>query len=238
MCIQRGVMRALDKGFVVRIARGSGDRAGTTVTLGKMRRPGILSLVTIAAGLSALAVGCTHGIAHSQGAMCRRLAQPSDRVEASENPSNGESTSIASAAELDASATQDARPMSVEQCPAFRNIAEAIWTEDFGSAPVLAQFTEVKFPEPEVVPPPQGVPSEKKRGGPKSVASPSGGPAITLHADNLDIRKALEMVSRQANMNILVSPGVKRHGHAGYSREDGGRRSASHRHAVPLGNPA
>ena len=55
---------------------------------------------------------------------------------------------------------------------------------------------------------PQGVPGEKQQGGPKSVASPSGGSPITLHADNLDIRKALEMVSRQANMNILVSPGV------------------------------
>ena len=50
------------RSFVVRIAWGSGDRAETTVILGKMRRLGILSLVTIAAGLCVLAVGCTHGI--------------------------------------------------------------------------------------------------------------------------------------------------------------------------------
>lgn len=30
---------------------------------------------------------------------------------------------------------------------------------------------------------------------------------MTLHMDDLDVRKALEMLSRQTNMNILVSPG-------------------------------
>ena len=40
-------------------------------------------------------------------------------------------------------------------------------------------------------------------------SSNSGGKtSISLHADDLDVRKALEMISRQANMNILVSPGV------------------------------
>ena len=111
-------------------------------------------------------------------------------------------------AKLDASAVQNARPISAEQCPSVPQRCRGDLDRGFRAAPVLAQFTEVKFPEPEVVPLPQGVPSEKKPGGPKSAASPSGGPLITLHADNLDVRKALEMVSRQAKMNILVSPGV------------------------------
>jgi type IV pilus secretin PilQ/predicted competence protein len=43
---------------------------------------------------------------------------------------------------------------------------------------------------------------------PGSRAKPSGAALITLHADNLDVRKALEIVSRQARMNILVASGV------------------------------
>ncbi len=31
---------------------------------------------------------------------------------------------------------------------------------------------------------------------------------VTIHVDNMEVRKTLEMLSRQANMNILVSPGV------------------------------
>ena len=191
---------------MVRFARDNGNRTGTIVTLGKMRRPGILSLVTIAAGLSALAIGCTNGTGVRK-ANVPPVASPSDQVEIPH-------TLPTATAELLPPANwmrrrrRTARPISAEQCPTFRNAAEAIWTEDSGAAPVLAQFTEVKFPEAEVVPLPQGTPSEKKQSGPKSVASPSGGLSITLHADNLDIRKALEMVSRQANMNILVSPGV------------------------------
>jgi type IV pilus secretin PilQ/predicted competence protein len=41
-----------------------------------------------------------------------------------------------------------------------------------------------------------------------STTLPDGTPAVTLHMDNLDVRKALEILSRQAAVNILVSPGV------------------------------
>src|SRR5437016_3457772 len=33
-------------------------------------------------------------------------------------------------------------------------------------------------------------------------------PPITLHLDDVEIRKALELLSREAKLNILVSPGV------------------------------
>ncbi len=39
-------------------------------------------------------------------------------------------------------------------------------------------------------------------------ATPLRNPPITLHVDNMEVRKTLEMLSRQANLNILVSPGV------------------------------
>jgi general secretion pathway protein D len=56
---------------------------------------------------------------------------------------------------------------------------------------------------------PEGAAVETKSNGAKSVASLSGGTPITLHVANLDVRNVLETLSRQANMNILVSPGVK-----------------------------
>ncbi len=37
---------------------------------------------------------------------------------------------------------------------------------------------------------------------------PNGSTLVTLHMDDLDVRKALEVLSRQAGVNILVSPGV------------------------------
>ncbi|MCD4728415.1 MAG: hypothetical protein K8R46_12180, partial [Pirellulales bacterium] len=47
---------------------------------------------------------------------------------------------------------------------------------------------------------------------PTNAAKPSflgkGEKPITLHVDDLDVRKALEILSRQADMSILVSPGV------------------------------
>ncbi len=63
-------------------------------------------------------------------------------------------------------------------------------------------------PQPETVPLPQGVPSLPPVKTPNVAAKPSGSALITLHADNLDVRKALEIVSRQAKMNILVAPSV------------------------------
>ncbi|MBN1395742.1 MAG: hypothetical protein JW959_12030 [Pirellulales bacterium] len=69
-------------------------------------------------------------------------------------------------------------------------------------------------PMPEEVPLPQGAPSETSSDAVApayTVQSPktSGGERlITMHVDNLDVRKALEILSRQANMSILVSPGV------------------------------
>ncbi len=38
--------------------------------------------------------------------------------------------------------------------------------------------------------------------------APDATELVTLHMDDLDVRKALEMLSRQAGVNILVSPGV------------------------------
>ena len=58
------------------------------------------------------------------------------------------------------------------------------------------------------MPPPQGAPAAGQSGKAQRASSPGGGATITLHADNLDVRKALEMVSRQAKTSILVSSGV------------------------------
>ena len=66
---------------------------------------------------------------------------------------------------------------------------------------------------PEEVPAPRGVPDRLPEFGdpsypPEPRPFPGGSKLVTLHVDNLDVRKALEILSRQANMSIVVSPGV------------------------------
>lgn len=79
-------------------------------------------------------------------------------------------------------------------------------------APSMGPSVKVEVVEPpEVVPVPQGVSSQQQPGSPgpvKLLPPPSGAGPITLHVDDLDVRKALEILSREAKVNILVSPGV------------------------------
>ena len=65
-------------------------------------------------------------------------------------------------------------------------------------------------PDPEPIAAPLGSPQDPQDTSASTNRPewPDSGAAITLHADDLDVRKALEIVSRQAKMNILVSPGV------------------------------
>ena len=63
---------------------------------------------------------------------------------------------------------------------------------------------------PETVPLPQETASEAKTGPLGAVPQPSQGDdsLITLHADELDVRKVLEMLSRQGNVGMALSPSV------------------------------
>jgi type IV pilus secretin PilQ/predicted competence protein len=63
---------------------------------------------------------------------------------------------------------------------------------------------------PEVVPLPNAaMPVEPPVAAPNAPLPAVGNKLITMHVDDLEIRKALEILSRQANLSILVSPGVK-----------------------------
>jgi len=94
--------------------------------------------------------------------------------------------------------------------------AEPIPT-DAPARPSQGVLTAPEAPSPEEVPLPQGVPAvpaEKPSGmadptySVKPPTTTGGEKLITLHVDDLDVRKALEILSRQADMSILVSPGV------------------------------
>ena len=50
--------------------------------------------------------------------------------------------------------------------------------------------------------------SQAELNPPDVVPSPDGLPPVTLHLDDVDVRKVLEMLSRDGGANILVSPGV------------------------------
>ncbi|MGA7698693.1 MAG: hypothetical protein WCB27_03740, partial [Thermoguttaceae bacterium] len=63
--------------------------------------------------------------------------------------------------------------------------------------------------EPETVPAPLGTASDAKTGLLGAAPPPSSDDSlITLHADELDVRKVLEMLSRQGNVGMAFSPGV------------------------------
>jgi general secretion pathway protein D len=64
----------------------------------------------------------------------------------------------------------------------------------------MKNLEQLPAPSPETAQPPAKQPVV-------SVSSSRKG-LISLHADDLEARKALEIISRQANLNILVSPGV------------------------------
>ncbi len=70
-------------------------------------------------------------------------------------------------------------------------------------------------PPPPPPPPPAAIPPDDARPTP-GAGTGRAGPIrvdmmgrVSIHTDNLDIRQALEILSRQANLNILISPGVQ-----------------------------
>jgi general secretion pathway protein D len=64
---------------------------------------------------------------------------------------------------------------------------------------------------PELIPCPPAAneTGPKLKAGPdKPIGAPGNGKPITLHVDELDVRKVLEVLSRQANLSIVISSGV------------------------------
>ena len=65
---------------------------------------------------------------------------------------------------------------------------------------------------PTVNPPAAVPPASPPAAAPAEMpASRLAGPPIAFHVDDMDVRKALEVLSRQGNVNILVSPAVTGH---------------------------
>lgn len=61
------------------------------------------------------------------------------------------------------------------------------------------------------LPPEKAFASERPRESKTPAAnppSPTNKPLLSIHADNLDVRRVIEKMSREAKMNIVVSPGV------------------------------
>lgn len=132
-------------------------------------------------------------------------------------------SALADSAETSAPPTQvNILPKPPSNVVALPKLLERVVTM-FGTAPKSS---------PEVLPAPQGVPADQQPPRPQepglfvppsttqaaivtpnaaqqSVPESSHEPLITLHVDNIEVSKVMEMVSRQAKiLNILVSPGV------------------------------
>ena len=99
--------------------------------------------------------------------------------------------------------------------PAVRGIGHEVAAASAAVPPKTASIARpsavVQTAGQEVVPAPAGtsVTPQPESAAPVILSPPPGNePLITLHVADLDVRKALEILSRQAKMNILVSPGV------------------------------
>jgi general secretion pathway protein D len=176
-----------------------------------MRRLRHLSLAIIVLGPCILAVGCSQGF----GVHSREVAAV---------PGPADSSLTAPARQDKATPPNEAGNATVNNKPSsrsnpakkqekhlnLREVAESISTEGSEElAPLPAQFTQPQGSSPEVLPPPPGTPGKKQLSVPAPQSLPNGGELIEqLHFDGQDVRKALEIVSRQAKVNILVSPGV------------------------------
>ena len=105
---------------------------------------------------------------------------------------------------------------SVQQAGYVEDMASALSDRVKQAVPSGLEFPEAAAAPTasEVVPAPKAVPAElpSEKSAPSFSVKPSntigGGKLISLHIDNLDVRKALEILSRQSGMSIVVSPGV------------------------------
>jgi type IV pilus secretin PilQ/predicted competence protein len=124
--------------------------------------------------------------------------------------------------------TEDAAQFAGATVPeGVTNVQLATWDASVPNEPAesatrdgSARMAQFKATTPELVPAPKGnTPDAKSRstatptstgtGTASQATSSDGAPLITLHVDNLEITKAIELISRQARIvNILVSPGV------------------------------
>jgi general secretion pathway protein D len=137
--------------------------------------------------LCALAAGCAEEFgAHRRESVCPSCRAPSPVGWSTASDSTTAGPANPAAAWPPLSAPDQVVP-AAWQTPANKaGAAEVVETPAGTPAPLQPQFAP-----PQASPPP-----------------PSNGPLLTLHVDDLDVRKTLEMLSRQARVNILVSPGV------------------------------
>jgi type IV pilus secretin PilQ/predicted competence protein len=128
------------------------------------------------------------------------------------SPATGEGRSVSRAGtKKDVTGSRSVYASHSKTLPLLGEVAQPILTDVDHDIPLIpVQFKQVRSSESEVVPlpQPQGTLVGGLPGLPETAAISGGGPLITIHADNQDVRKTLEMVSRQAKMNILVSPGI------------------------------
>lgn len=158
--------------------------------LSKMRRHGTLSATAGVLWLCATVAGCVQ--------VHQRNQAPIKTVQEAEKRAPSEKNRVVSGNHAD---VRHAGFLDTEPTPP--------------NAPIRPSPHVSMIPtSPEEMPLPQGVPAENPSGmadptySVKPPTTAGGEKLITLHVDDLDVRKALEILSRQADMGILVSPGV------------------------------
>ncbi|MDB5336883.1 MAG: xpsD [Planctomycetaceae bacterium] len=179
-------------------------------------------LATVGLGLWLLTSGCAFQKGGRLGNLVER-PPAMQGVEAPPEPAMAETQPVAATAEAAAAVAPVA--MTAAAVPAPPSTPTLATTEtplvlgdetkSFASTVVLAQAEVPKLvpgPELKLSPAALGtVPkAEEKVAGlpPKPEVDPADAIPITLHMDDLDVRKALEMLSRESTLNVLVSPGV------------------------------
>ena len=174
-----------------------------------MRGKGLISLAVIALGPYIFAAGCTQGLSVRARTTAQAVMPLDDRpgnarVVNYEPPPGGSSDGSTTAGFT--SEAVESEPPAAETIPA----PEALATDERGAGASGVRTRpsggSSRRQDVSVDRPPVQIPETPLPPG----AVPLAAPPITLHVDNVEISKVVEMVSRQAKIvNILVSPGVK-----------------------------
>ena len=98
---------------------------------------------------------------------------------------------------------------SVPKEQASSNGIEQTNYETDNPPPLQRPSTSIKVSEPEEVPAPPGTSAQRNSPQGPAISSPSSAePFVTIHADDLEVKRVLEMLSREAKTSIVVSAGV------------------------------
>jgi general secretion pathway protein D len=165
--------------------------------VGNIQKRRWLPLIFGALGLCALLAGC----AHEFGLKSRKSASPPESLASAPMPEGSGNPMVMSVGQV--SYQEDGGSGKGTSAP--KPIIPATLTAGTAAGPEAAPMPAETVPTPPSSQPPVAAATTPKNVDPPA---PVQSASIALHYDDQDVRKVFEMMSRDAKVNIVVSPGV------------------------------